>query len=206
MVPVAVQKISALYVTLGLITVFTHVHHDFASWHKQTHSKPHQNYILKKSISTNVSQVVSFFHVFCPKFCRHSHLYATWPTHIILLELIPLLHNIPNCYNMKNHVNSPDGVWKLTQHMFSFLGNENWHIIKFFCTHKHKTLTILSLTAGNISSALCSRILGIPVARECRIFHNLKTSFYHTFCGLQVNWHTRIPVIQHHISNKCTSI
>jgi hypothetical protein len=31
--------------------------------------------------------------------------------------------------------------------------------------------------AGNISSALCSRILGIPVARECRIFHKLETIF-----------------------------
>jgi hypothetical protein len=49
--------------------------------------------------------------------------------------------------------------------------------IKFFCAHKHKTLTILSLTAENVSSALCSRILGIPVARECRIFHNLETIF-----------------------------
>jgi hypothetical protein len=36
---------------------------------------------------------------------------------------------------------------------------------------------MLSLTAGNISSALCSRILGIPVARECRIVHNLETVF-----------------------------
>jgi hypothetical protein len=101
---------------------------------------------------------------------------ATWP----LLEWIPLLHNIPNCYNMKNHVNSPDGSWKLIKDwhkMFSFLGYENWQIIKFFCAHKHKTLTILSLTAENVSSTLCSRILGNPVARECRIFHNLEIFF-----------------------------
>jgi hypothetical protein len=45
------------------------------------------------------------------------------------------------------------------------------------CAHKHKTLTMLSLTAGNISSSLCSRILGIPVARECRIVHKLETFF-----------------------------
>jgi hypothetical protein len=36
---------------------------------------------------------------------------------------------------------------------------------------------MLSLTAGNISSALCSRILGFPVARECTIFDNLDTFF-----------------------------
>jgi hypothetical protein len=36
---------------------------------------------------------------------------------------------------------------------------------------------MLFLTAGNISSALCSRILGTPVAKECTIFHNLKTLF-----------------------------
>jgi hypothetical protein len=36
---------------------------------------------------------------------------------------------------------------------------------------------MLSLTAGNISSALSSRILGIPVARECKIVHNLETFF-----------------------------
>jgi hypothetical protein len=39
-------------------------------------------------------------------------------------------------------------------------------------------LTILSVTAGNVSSALCSRILGIPVARERRIFHNLENLSY----------------------------
>jgi hypothetical protein len=48
---------------------------------------------------------------------------------------------------------------------------------KFFCAHTHKTLTILSLTAGNISSAFCSRVLDIPVARECRIFQNLETLY-----------------------------
>jgi hypothetical protein len=60
--------------------------------------------------------------------------------------------------------------------MFSFLGYENSQIIKFFCAHKHKTLTILSLTAANVST-LCSRILGTPVARECIIFHNLENFF-----------------------------
>jgi hypothetical protein len=110
----------------------------------------------------------------------HSHMCATWPTHITLLELILLLHNISNCYNMKNHVNSSDGLWKLPldwQKRFSFLGYENWQIIKLFCAHKHKPLTILSLTAANVSSTLCSRILGTPVARKCRIFHNLETFF-----------------------------
>jgi hypothetical protein len=48
---------------------------------------------------------------------------------------------------------------------------------------------MLSLTAGNISSVLCSIILGIPVAREYRILHNLETSFlsYMMFCGFQMN-------------------
>jgi hypothetical protein len=43
------------------------------------------------------------------------------------------------------------------------------------CAHKHETLTMLSLTAGNVSSALCSTILEILVARECRIFCNIET-------------------------------
>jgi hypothetical protein len=51
--------------------------------------------------------------------------------------------------------------------------------MKFVCEHKHKTLTMLSLTAGNVSSALCSRILSIPVARKCKIFHNLGTFLSH---------------------------
>jgi hypothetical protein len=38
---------------------------------------------------------------------------------------------------------------------------------------------MLSLTAGNISSALWSRILGIPVAREWAIFHNIETFLSH---------------------------
>jgi hypothetical protein len=162
--------------------VFTHAH-DFASWHNKPSpitpiksSKPHPHKCLPSGLILTC---------------------ATWHTHITLLELIPLLHNVPNCYDMTNHVNFPDGLWKLIQawqKMFSFLGDENWYIIKFFCAHKHKTLTILSLTAGNISSALCSRILGIPVAREWRMFHNSKAFFCHTFCGLQVNWFTRILV------------
>jgi hypothetical protein len=40
---------------------------------------------------------------------------------------------------------------------------------------------MLSFTAGNISSALWSRILGIPVAGECRIVHNLETFLSHVF-------------------------
>jgi hypothetical protein len=53
----------------------------------------------------------------------------------------------------------------------------------FVHVHKQGTLNILSLTAGNISSPLCSRILTIPVARESIIFHNLETSFRHdAFC------------------------
>jgi hypothetical protein len=49
---------------------------------------------------------------------------------------------------------------------------------------------MLSLTAGNTSSALCSRILGIPAATECRIFQNLETFFlsHMMFCGLQMNF------------------
>jgi hypothetical protein len=49
-----------------------------------------------------------------------------------------------------------------------------------FCSRMQKTLTMLSLTAGSVSSILCNTSLGIPVARECRHFHNLETYFYHT--------------------------
>jgi hypothetical protein len=38
---------------------------------------------------------------------------------------------------------------------------------------------MLSHTAGNVSSALCSTILATLVARECRIFSNLETGLPH---------------------------
>jgi hypothetical protein len=38
------------------------------------------------------------------------------------------------------------------------------------CAYKHETLTMLSLTAGNVTSALCTTILGTLVAREFRHF------------------------------------
>jgi hypothetical protein len=44
------------------------------------------------------------------------------------------------------------------------------------CAHEHKTLTMSSFTVGNISSAICTTILGTLVSRECRIFCNLETS------------------------------
>jgi hypothetical protein len=46
---------------------------------------------------------------------------------------------------------------------------------------------MLTLRAGNISSALWSRILGIPVAREYRIIHSLETFLSHMISGLQMN-------------------
>jgi hypothetical protein len=47
---------------------------------------------------------------------------------------------------------------------------------------------MLSLTAGIVSCTLCSTRLGIPVARECRIFHNLETYLSHMMVsGLQMN-------------------
>jgi hypothetical protein len=65
--------------------------------------------------------------------------------------------------------------------MFSILCHDNWELTAddnkiLFCAHMQKTLTMLSLTAGNVSSILCSTSLGIPVARECRQFHSLETS------------------------------
>jgi hypothetical protein len=54
--------------------------------------------------------------------------------------------------------------------------NREKHVTKYFVslakrtdTRKHETLTMLSLTAGNVSSALGSTILSALVARECRI-------------------------------------
>jgi hypothetical protein len=47
----------------------------------------------------------------------------------------------------------------------------------FVCAHKHKTLSMLSLTAGN-TAQLCGRILGIPVVRKSESFITLK--LYHT--------------------------
>jgi hypothetical protein len=54
--------------------------------------------------------------------------------------------------------------------------NTQKHATKYFVsldkrtdTRKHETLTVVSLTEGNVSSALCSTILSALVARECRI-------------------------------------
>jgi hypothetical protein len=52
-----------------------------------------------------------------------------------------------------------------------------------FCAHTHKVLTMTCLAARHISSALCATILGIPVAGEHRIFHNLELFFIiHDVC------------------------
>jgi hypothetical protein len=59
--------------------------------------------------------------------------------------------------------------------IFSSFGQENNKILVF--AHKHKTLKMLSLTAGNVPSALCRTILATLVARECRIFCILETCF-----------------------------
>jgi hypothetical protein len=48
--------------------------------------------------------------------------------------------------------------------------------------NKHKTLTMVSLRAGN-TSALCNAILGILIARECRILCNLATCPSHRCFG-----------------------
>jgi hypothetical protein len=106
---------------------------------------------------------------------------------------ITLTHNIPEL--------SPHGFCKLTQashKTFSFFGYKNWEMktIKYFVVQKHKTLTTVSLRAGNISSALCSTILGTLVGRECRIICNLETCLsLIMFCGLQTNCLTRFLVI-----------
>jgi hypothetical protein len=54
--------------------------------------------------------------------------------------------------------------------------NKQKHITKYLVplakrtdTYKHETLTMLSITTGNVSSALCSSVLSALVARECRI-------------------------------------
>jgi hypothetical protein len=56
------------------------------------------------------------------------------------------------------------------------------------CAHTHETLTMLSLTAGNVSSALCSTNLATLIARQCRIFSNLETCISHdkNFVGFPV--------------------
>jgi hypothetical protein len=53
------------------------------------------------------------------------------------------------------------------------------------CANKHKTLTMVSLRDGNISSTHCSKTLGTLVARECRIISSLPSpSSDMMLCGL----------------------
>jgi hypothetical protein len=70
-------------------------------------------------------------------------------------------------------------AWNKTS---SFLGNENSQTTNktLFCAQKHKPLTMLSLTAGRISSAFCIPNIGIPVPKECRMLRNFEISFYPT--------------------------
>jgi hypothetical protein len=164
--------------------VLKHAHHDFASW--QTNPVQTPNIVSLKSTHINGSQMVSFFQVFSPNLCTHfSHMCAIWPTHIILLELISLLHNIQNCYNIKNHVNCPDGLWKLTQawhKMFSFLHYENWFMrIKFLSVHTSTKHSPWCLSRQEIFfQDFEAEFLTFLLQKKCRIFHNLVTFIYHT--------------------------
>jgi hypothetical protein len=47
------------------------------------------------------------------------------------------------------------------------------------CAHKNEIFTMLSLTSGNVSSALCSIIHGTLLARECTNFCKLETCLLH---------------------------
>jgi hypothetical protein len=70
---------------------------------------------------------------------------------------------------------------------------------------KHKTLTIPSFTAENISLTLCSTITGILVTRVGGPYLTLKLVLSHIFYGVEWNLLRRILVILHLGSNKCTS-
>jgi hypothetical protein len=72
-----------------------------------------------------------FVHIF------HSHMCAIWPTHITLLELIPLLHNIQTVIIWRTcEVLSWIMKTQASHTMFSFLCYENWQMtIKFLSVH-----------------------------------------------------------------------
>jgi hypothetical protein len=56
-------------------------------------------------LHTGLPMVFSFrFSVQIFLHISHSHMYAIWHNHTSLLGLITLLHSIPNCYNVQNHV------------------------------------------------------------------------------------------------------
>jgi hypothetical protein len=106
--------------------------------------------------------------------------------------LIPLLHTIPNSYNMKNHENPPDGLWKLTQawhKMFSFLHYENWQMtIIFLSVHtstKHspsflsRQETLLQLSVAEFMAFL--------LQENAEFFTTLKL-FYHSWCFVGCKW------------------
>jgi hypothetical protein len=71
--------------------------------------------------------------------------------------------------------------------MFSFLHHE------MIDKNKNSVYTSIEhlpffLTAGNISSPLWRRILSIPVARECNLFHNLETLLLQHITSLRCKW------------------
>jgi hypothetical protein len=74
-----------------------------------------------------------------------------------------------------------ESVTQACNKTFSSLGNEiSQMAIKFFSVHTSTNHSPCSLTAGSVSSAFCITITGIPVAKECRMFHNFEISFYPT--------------------------
>jgi hypothetical protein len=68
------------------------------------------------------------------------------------------------------------------------------HVTKYFVslakrtdTCKQETLTMLSLTEGNVSSALGSTILSALVARDAEYVATFKLVYHMTFCGVHWN-------------------
>jgi hypothetical protein len=91
-----------------------------------------------------------------------------------------MLYCIQPCIKKAHQMDYENEYKRLITH-FLFVHDNSQMTIKLSCAHKHKTLTMLSLRLGNISSALCSTTFGTLFASECRIFCSLKLD-YHSWC------------------------
>jgi hypothetical protein len=135
--------------------------------------------------------------------------------HTIFLQFIIQIQNMLNFYNTYNiHKEGTTWIMKIKRILsrnILFLWScksRDEDKNNLSSVNKHKTLTMVSLRAGN-TLTLCSTILGTLVAKERRILCNLANSFLtKDLFGLGMKWLMTIllvwlesPVCQHPNSN-----
>jgi hypothetical protein len=103
---------------------------------------------------------------------------------------------------MKNHVNSPNGLWKLTQawhKMFSFLRYENWQITKSLSVHTSTKHSPCFLSQQEIFLQLSvGEFLALLFKENAESFITLKIFFItHNFLSCKWLYKNRSDIATH---------